>query len=173
MTVKKTNRQKTSAAFGRAFKQAGVPSIPAVVRANWRNIVMPWRMIPQPVAFALIGLVALAMVLDMGAEASTIGGTSVPTDMDCAEDTVIAFTGVDTLDCVHFENIPASYGTVTLTLGDYVPGESPCVEDEIYDTVAVECIHIDRVAPRHTAQPTATATASPTMTPTSTPTSTP
>ncbi len=152
-TPRKTDMQKTRGAFARAFTQTG-QAIPALLRTNWRNIVMPWRMLPHPVALALIGLVALAMVLDMGEEpVSTIGSTAVPSTLDCAEDTVIAFTGVDTLACVHFENIPASYGTVTLTLGDYVPGESPCAEDEIYDTVAVECVHIDRVAPRHTAQP--------------------
>lgn len=38
-------------------------------------------------------------------------------------------------------------GTVTLTVGDYVPGETPCQEDELYDHVTDVCIHVDRVGP--------------------------
>ena len=33
-----------------------------------------------------------------------VGGTEVPA-LDCEEDEVIAFTGPDTLDCVHFEQV--------------------------------------------------------------------
>ena len=63
MTTKRLSEmQKTRGAFGRAFAQAG-QSLPAALRINWRNVVMPWRMLPQPVALALIGLVALAMVI--------------------------------------------------------------------------------------------------------------
>lgn len=40
-----------------------------------------------------------------GTNVSTIGGADVPTGLDCAEDTVISFTGVDTLGCVHYEAI--------------------------------------------------------------------
>ncbi len=72
MTTKRTERQKTRAAFARAFKQAGAPSLPAFIRANWRNILMPWRMLPMPIAWALIGLVALAMVLDTGSEEAPV-----------------------------------------------------------------------------------------------------
>ncbi len=38
--------------------------------------------------------------------------------------------------------------TITLTIGNYVSGETPCAEDAIFDHVTVECIHIDRIAPR-------------------------
>lgn len=36
---------------------------------------------------------------------STIGGTEVPYGLDCVEDEVIYFTGPDTLDCVHIDNL--------------------------------------------------------------------
>ena len=36
--------------------------------------------------------------------AATIGGTRVPT-VHCTEDSVISWTGVDTLDCVHIEAV--------------------------------------------------------------------
>ncbi len=146
MTKKLTRKQKARTAFARAFIAAGMSPRQAsrMMRANWRNVLMPWRMIPQPVAFALIGLVALAMVLDMGEEE--------PSPAMGAPD------------------------TVTLTLGQYIPGESPCEEDELFDTVGVECVHIERVAPRHTQPaPAATQRVAPTMTPTptATPTTTP
>ena len=38
--------------------------------------------------------------------------------------------------------------TITLTIGEYVSGETSCAEDEIYDHVTDACIHIDRIAPR-------------------------
>ncbi len=147
MTKKLTRRQKTIGAFGRAFISAGMSprAVSRMMRANWRNVVMPWRMIPAPMAWALIGLVALAMILDMGD---------------------------------HEEPAKAAPDTVTLTLGDYIPSESPCAEDEVYDTVGVRCVHIDRISPRHTVQPaqptgTSTGTASPTPTPTPTATASP
>ena len=120
MTTKRTDRQKTRAAFARAFRQAGIPSLPAAMRANWRNVVMPWRMLPQPVALALIALVALAMVLDIGEE---------PIPAPAASEQ------------------GSGQRTVTLTLGDYIPGETPCVEDAVYDTVGETCIHVDRIMP--------------------------
>jgi len=36
---------------------------------------------------------------------STIGGTPVPYGLKCVEDHVIYFTGIDTLDCVHIDNL--------------------------------------------------------------------
>jgi hypothetical protein len=36
---------------------------------------------------------------------STIGGTPVPDGLDCEEDEVIFFTGVDTIGCVHPDNL--------------------------------------------------------------------
>jgi len=70
MTKKLTRNQKTRAAFGRAFVTAGMSPRAAsrIMRANWRNVVMPWRMIPNSIVLALIALVALAMVLDIGEE---------------------------------------------------------------------------------------------------------
>ncbi len=150
MTKKLTRNQKTRAAFARAFHSAGMSprGVNRIMRANWRNILMPWRMIPAPMAWALIGLVALAMVLDMGAEEAPV---------------------------------VASPDTVTLTLGDYIPGESPCAEDAVYDTVGETCIHVDRIAPPFptgtvapaTVESTATASPTPTVTASPTPTGTP
>lgn len=37
-------------------------------------------------------------------ETATIGGTRVPA-IECAEDEVISWLGVDTLGCVHFEDV--------------------------------------------------------------------
>lgn len=34
---------------------------------------------------------------------------------------------------------------ITLTLGDYVGGETPCLEDEVFDHVGQQCIHVDRI----------------------------
>lgn len=36
---------------------------------------------------------------------STIGGTEVPYGLDCVEDEVISFVGIDTLGCVHIDNL--------------------------------------------------------------------
>ena len=36
---------------------------------------------------------------------ATIGGTRVPTTLDCPEDHTIFWTGIDTLDCVHTEDV--------------------------------------------------------------------
>ena len=37
--------------------------------------------------------------------APSIGSTSVPHVLQCAEDEVISFVGIDTLDCVHLETL--------------------------------------------------------------------
>jgi len=31
-------------------------------------------------------------------------------------------------------------GTIRVTLGEYIPGETPCLEDEIFDHVRQKCI---------------------------------
>lgn len=50
-------------------------------------------------------LLALALTLVLhGHDNTTIGGTEVPA-IHCAEDEVISWIGIDTLGCVHFENI--------------------------------------------------------------------
>ncbi len=36
-------------------------------------------------------------------------------------------------------------GRINLTLGDFVPGETPCQEDEIFDHVTIRCIHRDDI----------------------------
>lgn len=36
---------------------------------------------------------------------STIGGTPVPEGLDCYEDEVIGFIAIDTLGCVHIDNL--------------------------------------------------------------------
>lgn len=111
-TKRKTEMQKARGAFGRAFTQTG-QAIPATVRRHWRKLLMPWTMLPHSVALALIGLVALAMVLDTGDGSATIGGTAVPSTLDCAEDESIAFVGIpDTLVCVHVDNFaePDAHG---------------------------------------------------------------
>ncbi len=94
-------------------------ALPVVARVNWRNIVMPWRLIPMPVALALIALVALAMLLDTGDDASAqpavspavgegvvIGADTVAAGTRCAEDEVItyrALIGGSGVGCEHYE----------------------------------------------------------------------
>ena len=94
-------------------------ALPLVARVNWRNIVMPWRMLPAPVALALIGLVALAMVLDNGEDVSAdvyppvgqgvvIGADTVAPGTRCAEDEVITYRvlmGGQGVGCVHYEYV--------------------------------------------------------------------
>jgi hypothetical protein len=109
VTPRKTESEKTRAAFGRAFGQL-TRGLPSILVRNWRNVLMPWRMLPYPIALALIGLVALAIVF------------APPETTDAERD-----------------------GTITLTLGDYVPGETSCEEDAVFDHVSNECIHVDRI----------------------------
>ena len=155
MTKKLTRRQKTTAAFGRAFVVAGMRPrmVSRLMRAHWRNILMPWRMLPAPMAWALIGLVALAMLLDYGEGnegADANAAAPSPTVTVAAAPTVAG-------------------ATITLTLGQYIPGETPCEEDAVYDTVGEECIHVDRIsAPFPTgtvAQPTGTVSPAPSPSP--------
>ncbi len=115
VTKRKSELQKASGDVRRSFGRM-VAALPMVARVNWRNIVMPWRMIPVPVALALIGLVALAMVLDNGdapANANAggdvvIGGDVVAPGTRCAEDEVISYLaplGGEGVGCVHYEYI--------------------------------------------------------------------
>ena len=108
-TKRKTEIEKARGQFVRAFRQLG-RSLPAALRANWRNVLMPWRMLPLPLALALVALIALAMVLDEGdATSATVGGTLVPATLDCEEDEVIGFVGIpDTLVCVHVDSFVAT-----------------------------------------------------------------
>lgn len=107
VTKRLSEMAKARRAFRRAFAQLG-QSLPALARNNWRNVLMPWRLLPQPIALALIGLVALAMVLNPpeadSFDVATIGGTAVPSTLACEEDEVIGFVGIpDTLVCIQFE----------------------------------------------------------------------
>lgn len=103
-----------------------VKALPMVARVNWRNIVMPWRMLPAPVALALIALVALAMVLDTGSDASAtgepptpiqgqgvmVGGDTVAPGTRCAEDDVITYRvlmGGSGVGCVHYEYLAMDF----------------------------------------------------------------
>jgi hypothetical protein len=127
--------------FRRAFAQSA-QSLPAMLRHNWRNVLMPWRMLPYPIALALIGLVALAMVCTEPIaepvadpvptlEASTVGGTVVPDGLDCAEDEVIGFVGIpDTLVCVHPDFLEAQR----------VAKLPPCLPPEVFNTSAWQCV---------------------------------
>ncbi len=115
-TRRKTEIEKARGQFARAFVQLG-RSIPATLRANWRNVLMPWRMLPMPVALALVALVGLAMVLDTGDDiGATVGGTLVPAALDCEEDEVIGFVGIpDLLVCVHVDSLLTPTPTPTPT----------------------------------------------------------
>ncbi len=108
-TRRKTEIAKARGQFARAFAQLG-RSLPATLRANWRNVLMPWRMLPMPLALALVALIGLAMVLDEGdTTGATVGGTLVPVALDCEEDEVIGFNGIpDTLVCVHVDSFVAT-----------------------------------------------------------------
>ena len=44
------------------------------------------------------------------------------------------------------ESTPELTATPTPTFG-FTPGTTPCVEDEVFDAVTGECIHIDRISP--------------------------
>ena len=100
-----------------------VKALPIIARVNWRTVVMPWRLIPMPVALALIALVALAMVLDNGdnvdASAGTlegqgvmIGGDTVDAGTRCEEDEVITYRvllGGSGVGCVNVEYVHMAF----------------------------------------------------------------
>ncbi len=105
-----------------------VKALPVVARVTWRNVVMPWRMLPAPVALALIALVALAMVLDTGdnvnadnVQGVVIGGDTVPPGTHCQEDDVITYRvllGGQGVGCVHYEYVIMEF------IGDCLIGNS-------------------------------------------------
>ena len=115
VTKRKTELAKATGDVRRAFGRF-MRALPTVARINWRNVLMPWRLIPAPVALALIALVALAMVLDNGDSADAtatdgdvvIGGDVVAPGTRCEEDEVIyyrALMGGQGVGCVHYEYI--------------------------------------------------------------------
>ncbi len=112
-----------------------VAALPLMARVNWRNVVMPWRMLPAPVALALIALVALAMVLDRGSDAVAqqpipaplsgqgvmVGADTVAPGTRCEEDEVItyrALIGGQGVGCVHYEYVVMEF------LNDCIIGNS-------------------------------------------------
>ena len=96
-----TPKLSTATKSRRAFSRFA-----ATLPANWRVLLTPWRLIPNVVTLAAIALIAFTVALAAFADTpATVGGTSVPSDLDCAEDTVIAFTGIDTLGCVHIDQL--------------------------------------------------------------------
>lgn len=65
--------------------------------------------------FTLVGILFATLAIGVTAtndletiadrlDTATIGGTRVPA-VECAEDEVISWLGVDTLGCVHYENL--------------------------------------------------------------------
>ena len=100
-------------------------ALPMVGRANWGMMLQPWRLVPAPVALALIALIALAMVLDTGEQTSAsaytvpagsptpdtsimIGGDTVAPGTQCEEDEVItylALVGGTGVGCVNYEYV--------------------------------------------------------------------
>lgn len=157
-TPRKSELSKTVGAFRRAFAQLGqVLPMPRMARAlPWRAILMPWRWIPSPVMLAMIGLVALAMVLDAiaaPATVATIGGQAVPV-LACQEDETIAFVGIpDTLVCVHIDSYAEQ-------------DAGGCVKPAFYVEAAGQCVlavpPVSTPEPTPTATPTVASTASPT-----------
>lgn len=66
----------------------------------------PWLLALIVIAAMGVGYLLAAPALESSPPASTIGGTEVPTDLDCEEDEVIGFHGVpDSLDCLHLDNL--------------------------------------------------------------------
>ena len=47
----------------------------------------------------------VALLLWSDSEPAQIASTTVPSGLRCAEDEVIWWTGIDTLGCVHWENV--------------------------------------------------------------------
>ena len=68
---------------------------------------------------------------------STIGGTEVPDGLDCYEDETIWWTGIDTLDCVHYE----------IVVCDVIEGLAARVDTTILDGFMEEVCGAYTVAP--------------------------
>lgn len=130
VTKRKSELQKASGDCRRAFGRM-VAALPMVARVNWRNVVMPWRLIPAPVALALIALVALAMVLDNGDNVTANGDVVIGADVvapgtTCAEDEVISYLaplGREGVGCVHYEYIVMEF-IADCVIGNSVHGDN-------------------------------------------------
>lgn len=115
-TKRKSEFAKASGDTRRAVVRL-VRALPVVTRLNWRNVFMPWRLVPMPIGMALIALVALAMILDTGSDANAdtlegqgvmIGADTVSPGTRCEEDEVITYRvlmGGQGVGCVHYEYV--------------------------------------------------------------------
>ena len=128
VTKRKTEFSKASGDLRRSFARMW-HALPVVGRANWRMLLQPWRMVPAPVALALIALIALAMVLDTGEQTSASGGTvtaatatpdtsimigadTVAPGTQCQEDEVITYlvlVGGTGVGCVNYEYVAMDF----------------------------------------------------------------
>lgn len=63
----------------------------------------------HPLDLPMLGALVAAFVAMLSLAAmddpATIGGTAVPGDLTCQEDEAITFVSVDTLTCVHIEEV--------------------------------------------------------------------
>lgn len=143
VTKRLSHAEKVHRAFGRAFSLLGVP---ALVRRNWLNVLMPWRLLPYPIALSLIGLVALAMVCSDPAPGTWQEPTSTPEPAGISGQAIaIIGTCADkggTLDMTTGECImPATVG------GTFVPADLACEEDQVIGFVGIPdtlvCIQFD------------------------------
>lgn len=152
-TPRKSELSKTASAFRRAFVQLR-QALPSTLRANWKTILFPIRLVPVPVALALIALVALAMILYPPVDdvpVATIGGQDVP-PLACEEDETIGFVGVpDTLVCVHYENYAE-------------PDAGGCTRPAFHAEALGVCVLAVSPTPGSMASPTAVSPALPTAT---------
>lgn len=122
-TPRKSEISKAAGAFRRAFVQLQ-RALPATIRQHWLTILFPIRLIPSPVALALIALFALAMYLNPSAEVASIGGQDVP-PLACEEDELIGFVGIpDLLVCIHHENVSAASVATSTAI---IPTPTPAV----------------------------------------------
>lgn len=149
VTKRKTELDKASGDMRRAFVRftRALPMVAWIIRAmpktrpSWRTILMPWRLIPSPVALALIALVALAMVLDSGEEVTATDGIShqaVGIIDDCADTGGI----LDMTDGVCY--------AITIGADTVAPGTA-CAEDEVISYLVllggegVGCVHYEYI----------------------------
>ena len=158
-TKRRTEIQKTRGAFARAFTQAG-RSLPTALRLNWRNVLMPWRLLPMPVALALIGLVALAMIIAPD-EATGKGNGCRAAALDVRDTLKVIATDEDQLlitrdslrefAIAQVEVLTICQGaTPVATIGGQPVPPMACEEDEVIGYIGIPdllaCIHIDDFA---------------------------
>lgn len=151
VTPKRSECAKTRGAFRRAFSQLG-RSLPALARNHWRDVLMPWRLLPQPVALSLIGLVALAMVCSDPAPGTFGEPTLTPEPPAGLSEQAIEI----------IEDCDNAGGVLDMTTGECVTGATiggtlvpnylDCEEDEAIAFVGIPdtlvCVHVEQVGER-------------------------